>query len=188
MTFLFTLSFPWILYSTSVVTSHVGHYNHLCLCHFHLLGGTWTFFSEPDPLSDPRSLTVSGAAQNSYTATSVIFIYFIIPAYWKAIWSYCNLVTVVVSYVIALWFLLLSPVYTIQPVVKPVVIPVWQPVECLYTRYNRLSNWLSNQFGNQLYRAYKHSTSCQTHATGCIMYTAGCQTSCTMGLTTGCIV
>jgi len=33
----------------------------------------------------------------------------------------------------------LSPVYTIQPVVKAVVKPVWQPVKCLYTRYNRLS-------------------------------------------------
>jgi len=48
----------------------------------------------------------------------------------------------------------LSPVYTIQPVVKPVVNPVWQPGNCLYTRYNQLSNPLSNR----LYRVYKHST------------------------------
>jgi len=44
---------------------------------------------------------------------------------------------------------LLNPVYTIQP--------VEQLVESLYTRYN----WLNNQ----LYRVYKHSTSCWT---GCM--------------------
>ena len=37
-----------------------------------------------------------------------------------------------------------SPVYTIQPVVKP----VWQPVGCLFTRYS----WLSHQLYNRLYR------------------------------------
>jgi len=46
----------------------------------------------------------------------------------------------------------LSPVYTIQTVVKSVV----KPVKCLYTRYNRLSNRLSNpfdnRFDNRLYR------------------------------------
>ena len=61
-------------------------------------------------------------------------------------------------------------VYTIQPVIKPVVKRVWQPVECLYTRYNRLSK----RFDNRLYRVYKHL--------------AGCQTGSTTGLTTGCIV
>jgi len=39
----------------------------------------------------------------------------------------------------------------IQPVVKPVVQPVWQPVGCLFTRYNRLSNRLYNRFENWLY-------------------------------------
>jgi len=39
-------------------------------------------------------------------------------------------------------------VYTIQPVVNPVVKRVSQPVECLYTRYNRLSN----RIDNRLYR------------------------------------
>jgi len=39
-------------------------------------------------------------------------------------------------------------VYTIQPFVKLIVKWVWQPVECLYTRYNRLSN----RFNNRLYR------------------------------------
>ena len=73
-----------------------------------------------------------------------------------------------------------KPVYTIQPVVKP----VWQPVKCLYTRYNRLSNRLSNRSYNWLYRVYKHLTSCQTRlttglTTGCIVYTASCHTSCT---------
>jgi len=36
----------------------------------------------------------------------------------------------------------LSPVYTTQAVVKP----VRQPVKCLYTRYNQLSNRMSNRF------------------------------------------
>ena len=40
----------------------------------------------------------------------------------------------------------LSPVYTIQPVVKP----IWQPVKCLYTGYNRMSQY--NRFDNRLYR------------------------------------
>jgi len=80
---------------------------------------------------------------------------------------------------------LLLPVYTIQPVVKPVVRQVWQPGKCLYTRYNRLStplsNRLSNRFNNRLYRVYRHSTGCQTCLTtaltnGCIVYTDGCQT------------
>ena len=39
-------------------------------------------------------------------------------------------------------------VYTIQPVVKR----VWQPVECLYTQYNLLSNRFDNRFDNMLYR------------------------------------
>ena len=57
-----------------------------------------------------------------------------------------------------------------------------------FTRYNLLSNPLSNRwsnwFANRLYRVYKHSTGCQTRLTtgftnGCIVYTAGCQTGCT---------
>jgi len=70
---------------------------------------------------------------------------------------------------------------------------------------------VSIRFDNRLYRVYKHLTSCQTRLTtglitGCIVYTAGCQTSCTtrydnwlneqwlfvqhgcQTLTTGCIV
>ena len=68
----------------------------------------------------------------------------------------------------------LYPVYTIQPAVNTVVQPGWQqpvvqpvvgftmtivrvqpvdqPVQCLYTRYNRLSNRLFNQFDKRLYR------------------------------------
>jgi len=38
-----------------------------------------------------------------------------------------------------IWLTYLSPVYTIQPVVQPVVKLVWQLGKCLYTRYNRLS-------------------------------------------------
>jgi len=45
-------------------------------------------------------------------------------------------------------------VYTIQPVVNP--------VECLYTRYNRLSNRFDNWFDNRFYCVYKHLTGCQT--------------------------
>jgi len=41
-------------------------------------------------------------------------------------------------------------VYTIQPVVKPFVKRVWQPVECLCTRYNQLSNPFDNWFDNRL--------------------------------------
>ena len=81
-----------------------------------------------------------------------------------------------------------------------------------FTRYNLLSNRLSNRFDNRVYRVYKHSTGCQTRLTtgltsGCIVYTAGCETGCTAwfdnrlneqwlivqhgcqtGVTTGCIV
>jgi len=82
-----------------------------------------------------------------------------------------------------------------------------------FTRYNLLSNHLSNRFDNRLYRVYKHSNGCQTRMTTglttgwmnsgcsfntvvtwqnrlyvCLHDTAGCQTSCTTGLTTGCIV
>ena len=49
-----------------------------------------------------------------------------------------------------------------------------------FTRYILLSNQLSGRFDNRLYRVYKHSTGCQTRLTnGCIVYTVGCQTSCT---------
>ena len=88
---------------------------------------------------------------------------------------------------------------------------VGQPGKCLYTRYNRLSNPLSNRIDNRLYRVYKHSTGCKTRLTTgltncCIVYTAGCQSGCTTrfdnrldaclhdtagcqtGCTTGCIV
>jgi len=56
--------------------------------------------------------------------------------------------------------------------------------------YNLLSNRLSNPIDNRLYRVYKHSTTGLT--TGCVVYTAGCQTGrqtgCATGLTIGCIV
>jgi len=45
-----------------------------------------------------------------------------------------------------------KPVYTIQPVVKPVEQLVAQPVECLFTRCSRLFNRLLNRFDNRLYR------------------------------------
>jgi len=46
--------------------------------------------------------------------------------------------------------LYLRPVYTIQPIVRSVVKQVWQPGKCLCTRYNRLSNPLSNRLYNRL--------------------------------------
>jgi len=42
------------------------------------------------------------------------------------------------------WLYLSYHVYTIQPAVKP--------VECLYTRYNQLSNQFDNRHDNRLYR------------------------------------
>ena len=52
----------------------------------------------------------------------------------------------------------LNHVYTIQPVVNPVVQLVWQPaVSCKQT-----SNRLSNGFDNPVERTAVHSTGCQT--------------------------
>ena len=71
-------------------------------------------------------------------------------------------------YILRYVLLLLSPVYTIQPVVKPVVKRVWQPVKCLYARYNRLSN----PFDNRLYRVYSRLSKPVVQpglTTGCIM-------------------
>jgi len=53
-----------------------------------------------------------------------------------------------------------------------VIKPVWQPGKCLYTRYNRMSNPLSNGFDNRLYRVYQQPV----WQNGCIVYTAGCTT------------
>jgi len=69
-----------------------------------------------------------------------------------------------------------SPVYTIQPVVKPVVNPVWQPVKCLYTRCNRLS---CIQTFNRLSNPFVKPGCTIGLTTGCIVYTAGCETGCT---------
>jgi len=69
-------------------------------------------------------------------------------------------------------------VYTIQPVAKPVVKPVWQPVVSSIQTFNRLSNQFDNRFDNRLYRVYSQLS------TGCIVYTAGCQTGCQGGCTT----
>jgi len=57
------------------------------------------------------------------------------------------------------WYCASSPVYTIQPVVKLVVKPVLQPVVSCIQTFNRLSTTVMT--------------------TGCIVYTAGCQTGCT---------
>jgi len=51
---------------------------------------------------------------------------------------------------------------------------IWVKGNTPFTRYNRLSNRLSNGFDNRLYCVYKHLP--------------GCQTGLTTGLTTGCIV
>jgi len=55
-----------------------------------------------------------------------------------------------------------------------------ESIDMPFKRYNLLSN----RFDNRLYRIYIHSTGCQTRlttglTTGCIVYTAGCQTDCT---------
>jgi len=58
------------------------------------------------------------------------------------------------GYIRCLW-IPLSPVYTIQPVVKPVVQlsnRFDNRVKCLYTRYNRLSNPLSNRLYNAVWQ------------------------------------
>jgi len=55
---------------------------------------------------------------------------------------------------------------------------VWQPVECLYTRYNRLSIRLSNGFDNRFDNRVERTAT---------VLSAGCQTGCTTALTTGCI-
>ena len=54
-------------------------------------------------------------------------------------------------------------VYTIQPVVKPVVKPGWQPVVSCIQTFNQLSNRVVQLVWQN----------------GCIVYTAGCQTGCT---------
>ena len=107
----------------------------------------------------------------------------------------------------------LYPVYTIQPVVKPVVTgwtnshcsfnrlsnrvvqPVSQPVGCLFTRYSRLSNWLYNRLYNRfdnrlnkqpLFVQPVIKPGCTTGSTtGCIHDRAGYQTGNQTGLTTG---
>jgi len=91
---------------------------------------------------------------------------------------------------------LLSPVCTIQPVVKPVWQPVWhwQPaVSCIQPVVSRLYNpvWQpvertvavrSTRLLNRLYNRIDNRLDV------CLHDTAGCQTGCTTGLTTDCIV
>jgi len=54
------------------------------------------------------------------------------------------------------------PVYTIEPVVKLVVQPVWQLAVSCKQLSNRLSNQLSNRFDNCVERTAIPSTGCQT--------------------------
>jgi len=65
-------------------------------------------------------------------------------------------------------------VYTIQPVVQPVVKPVWQPVV--------IPVWQS-WFDNMLYRVNWVQSPFNTIQP--VVKPAGCQTGCTIGLTTG---
>jgi len=62
---------------------------------------------------------------------------------------------------------LLSPVYTIQPVVKPTG---WTSVYTIQPVVKRMSKRLSNRFHNRLYHVpvYKHSTGCWQPAVSCI--------------------
>jgi len=66
---------------------------------------------------------------------------------WQLCWtnSHCSFNRLLNRVVQPVWQ---PAVYTIQPVAKPVVKWVWQPIECLYTWYNQLSN----RFDNRLYR------------------------------------
>jgi len=66
------------------------------------------------------------------------------------------------------------------PFVQPVVKRVWQPVECLYTRYDWLSNRFDNRFDNMLYRVsgtlvvtalVYQSTKCITLCSAQLVYT-----------------
>jgi len=69
---------------------------------------------------------------------------------WNLICSSCIALNNTTSVSLHLNVQLISPIYTIQPVVKP----VWQLGKILYTRYNRLSNPLTNRFDKRLYCVY----------------------------------
>ena len=79
------------------------------------------------------------------------------------------------GYIRCLW-IPLSPVYTIQPVVKPVVQlsnRFDNRVKCSYTRYNRLSNPFDNRYDNWLYRVNGVLESMYVHSgwfVGCIVW------------------
>jgi len=84
---------------------------------------------------------------------------------------------------------LLSPVYTIQPVVKSVVKPVWQPVwqnGCIvYT--TGCQTGCTTRFDNRgtvAVRSTRLSSPFDNRLDVCLHDTAGCQNGCT----TGCIV
>jgi len=101
----------------------------------------------------------------------------------------------------------ISPVYTIQPVVKPVsqlvvlcnvytnIQPVVKPVfdNRLYRVYSRLSKRLYNPVWQPVertvaVRSTQLSNRFHNRLDVCLHDTASCQTDCTTGLTTGCIV
>jgi len=73
----------------------------------------------------------------------------VVQLVWQPCWtnSHCSFNQLSKRVVQPAWQL---AVYTRQPFVKPVVKRVWQPVECLYTWYNRLSS----RFDNWLYREF----------------------------------
>ena len=83
-----------------------------------------------------------------------------------------------------------SPVYTIQPVVKPVVKQVWQPVVSCIQTFNRLSNSFHNWFNKTAVSCIQPvvKTVVQPGLTTVLNEQTGCQTVDKHGLTTGCIV
>jgi len=82
------------------------------------------------------------------------------------------------------WQVLLSPVYTIQPVVKLIAKPVWQQVVSCIQTFNRLSNLFDNWFGNRLYCVYSRLSNQFDNQLNeqWLFVQHGCQTSCTTGL------
>ena len=108
------------------------------------------------------------SSASSWVGTNTPFTWYsrllnrVVQTVWQPCWtnSHCSFHRLSNWVVQSVWQ---PAVYTIQPVVKPV-----QLVECLYTRYNRLSDWQP--------------------VVSCIQTFNQLSNSLTTGLTTGCIV
>jgi len=78
---------------------------------------------------------------------------------------------------------LTNRLYRVQPVVQPILTTGWMNSGCSLNR-------LYNQFDNQLYRVYSRLCNpvWQAVERTVSVPSAGCQTGCTAGFTTGCFV